>query len=296
MKLALIRHSCTTMKNPILIPALVALLLLGGDVSPLFAQDTESLNGRKVLFVIGECEYGTDRTLPEFARTQLDPLGIESTFVVAQSNDRNSPLCHTFDGINSLENADLLVLSTRRRFPVTSDLAMIRSWIESGKPMVAIRTASHAFGERENRVGYQAPEGHSAWNSFDVDVLGASYRGHYGSGDKQKNVSVQAWVEPGRAEHPIVRSLDADTPFSIGEKLYRYVDVDPSTNVLLRARYAEREPDYPLAWTNTRDAKRVFYTSLGMVEEMRLPQVQSLLKAAVLWGLGNDPEAAGQTE
>ena len=46
-------------------------------------------------------------------------------------------------------------------------MAIIRRYIESGKPLVGIRTACHAFDTRG-----KAPAGHAEWKSFDPDVLG----------------------------------------------------------------------------------------------------------------------------
>ena len=248
-------------------------------------QQTEiSYEGKRAFFLLGEHEYGTPESLPAFAKTHLEPLGIESSFVFAEGNDRESPLCHTFEGIAALEAADILILSTRRRFPTTGDLAIIRNFIESGKPVVGVRTASHAFGAREGRVGYEAPEGHASWNTFDVDVLGANYKGHY---DEKEGglLQVTTWIEESASKHPIVQRLDFSEPFSIGNKLYEYIEPDPAIKVLLSARWDEKEAPHPVAWTNEKDGKQVFYMSPGSQDEMALPQVKSLLQAAVLWGL-----------
>ncbi len=56
-------------------------------------------------------------------------------------------------------------------------MAIIRKYMESGKPLVGIRTACHAFDTRG-----KAPAGHAEWKSFDPDVLGGHYTGHHGNG------------------------------------------------------------------------------------------------------------------
>lgn len=249
------------------------------------AQTVNTYNGKQAVFLIGEHEYGTSQTLSVFADRQLKPLGIKCRFIHAEGNDRGSVLTHTFKGTEALDSADILVISLRRRYPKTEDLMRIREWILSGKPVVLVRTASHAFGERGKGEGYQAPTGHAAWNTFDLDVLGAGYQGHYRSKEGQPPLNVNCWIEPSARGHFILENLVPNQPFLIGDKLYKYVDLDPAIEVLLSARYADGEPDYPVAWTNERDGKRVFYTSLGSVEEMALVQTQSLLKAAVMWGL-----------
>ena len=64
----------------------------------------------RAVFLIGEDEYKTETTLPAFARKELEPMGIRCTFIIA---DPKRP--HDFPGIEALDDADLLVLSVRRR-------------------------------------------------------------------------------------------------------------------------------------------------------------------------------------
>lgn len=241
--------------------------------------------GSKALFLLGEHEYGTPESLPAFAKSQLEPLGIASVVVSAKSNDRSSELCHTFEGLELLEAADILILSTRRRFPKTAELAMIKEFIKAGKPVIAIRTASHAFGAREKGTGYQPPEGHESWNTFDIEVLGAHYTGHYRDIEGQPPLAVEAWIEKSASNHPIVQDLSFSDPIKIGHKLYQYENADPSIDVIMSARHTSDEPAEPIAWTNEKDGKRIFYMSPGSVEEMATPEIQSLLKSAILWGL-----------
>ena len=66
----------------------------------------------RAVFLIGEDEYKTETTLPAFATKELEPLGVRCTFVIA---DPKTP--HDFPGIEALNDADLLVLSVRRRAP-----------------------------------------------------------------------------------------------------------------------------------------------------------------------------------
>jgi type 1 glutamine amidotransferase len=263
-----------------LFPALLVISFVG------CSESSNSYQGKKALFLIGEHEYGTPESLPAFAEKQLTPLGIESSFIFAESDDRASIDCHTFNGLGAaLESADILVISLRRRYPETEDLTRIRAWIDSGKPVIAVRTASHAFGERDKGAGYQAPVGHASWNTFDVDVLGASYQGHYKAEEENPPLHVDTWIETSASNHPIVKALTFKDPFKIDDKLYEYINLDPAIEVVLSARYEDGEPKHPIAWTNEKEGKRIFYMSPAGPEEMALPQIQSLLKAAVLWGL-----------
>src|SRR5437762_2984998 len=106
----------------------------------------QSKNGARVVFMIGEDEYKTWETLPNFARTDLAPKGFRVTIVQADSLDKNN-----FPGlVNALKEADLLVISLRRRTPPAEQLQAVRAHLDSGKPLIGIRTACHAFALQPN--------------------------------------------------------------------------------------------------------------------------------------------------
>lgn len=237
-----------------------------------------------VLFVVGEAEYGTAESLPAFAKSDLEPAGFRSEFVFAKSGERSSEECHEFPGLGAaLKRADVLFLSVRRRFPLAADLKAIRDWIEAGKPVVGIRTSSHAFGERPKGAGYQAAAGHAAWNSFDQDVLGVSYTGHYNS---RNGHACLVRVDAGAAGDSILKGLKLPQPPLIFSHLYKSEVIDPGVKVLLRASIKEEDADEPVAWTVTRGGQRTFYTSAGGADEMKLPWFRKLLVNGIRWSLG----------
>lgn len=249
-----------------------------------FVALAASASAKTVLFVIGEHEYGTRESLPAFAKSELKQRGYQCEFVFAKSDDRKSPDCHVFPGLSgALKRADLLFLSIRRRYPAKEDLAAIRAWIESGKPVAAIRTSSHAFGERTKGQGYQAPPGHAAWNTMDRDLLGISYTGHYNA---RKGFDCLVNVAPKAAKSPVVRGLKLPKRPLIFSHLYKSEVVDPKVNVLLRATIAEEKADEPVAWTVVRKGQRTFYTSIGGTDDMKLPWVRRLIANGVDWALG----------
>ena len=48
-------------------------------------------------------------------------------------------MLHDFPGAAALNDADLLVLSVRRRAPKAEQMALIRRYLELGKPLVGIQ-------------------------------------------------------------------------------------------------------------------------------------------------------------
>jgi len=227
----------------------------------------------RAVFLIGEDEYKTDETLAAFANKELEPAGIRSTFVIA---DPKSP--HDFPGAQALEDADLLVLSVRRRAPKSDQMAFIRRYIDSGKPLVGIRTASHAFDARG-----KAPPGHVEWKSFDPDVLGGHYTNHYPDDTKPEIEQAN-----NKKPHPILEGIE--TPFAASGSLYKTSPLAASAVPLLMGRVGNMPPE-PVAWINLKGSSRVFYTSLGHPGDFNRLEFRRLLRNAVFWALDRQPPA-----
>jgi nicotinamidase-related amidase/type 1 glutamine amidotransferase len=231
----------------------------------------------RAVFMIGEDEYKTETTLPAFAIKELEPRGIRCTFVIA---DPKKP--DDFPGIAALSDADLLVLSVRRRAPGAEQLAIVRKYIESGKPVVGIRTACHAFDARGKR-----PEGHAEWPSFDPDVLGGHYTGHHAADSAPEITQV-----PGNPPRPIVR--DVVTPFVSQGSLYKVSPLASGTQPLLMGTIAGHPPE-PVAWVNSRGGARIFFTSLGHPSDFENVSFRTMLRNAVFWALDRPVPGAGTT-
>jgi putative membrane-bound dehydrogenase-like protein len=225
----------------------------------------------RVVFLIGEDEYKTEKTLPAFAVKELEPLGLRCTMAIA---DPKTP--HDFPGALALDDANLLVLSIRRRAPKASEMALIRRYIEAGKPLIGIRTACHAFDTRG-----KAPPGHLEWTSFDPDVLGGHYTGHH-----PNNLPPTIEQAPGSRDHPILAGVN--TPFPASGSLYKTSPLADSAVSLLMGK-AGVLPVEPVAWVNRKGASRIFYTSLGHPGDFERPEFRRLLKNAVFWALDRQP-------
>jgi len=178
-----------------------------------------------------------------------------------------------------LETADLLVLSVRRRTLPAEQLARIRAYVAAGKPVVGIRTASHAFSLRDG----QPPTGHVAWPEFDADVLGGHYTGHYAS-PAADGPGTFVRSDAAAAGHPILNGVEQGE-VRVTSSLYRTSPLTASCRILAWGRVEGVSPEEPVAWTNTADDRRVFYTSLGNVDDFKLPLFRQLLLNGIYWAL-----------
>ena len=246
-------------------PTITSDQLLGDDAGPYrFPGDQR----KHLVIVIGEREYLTAETIPPFA---LEELGkdFKISLVYADPEDRNR-----FPGIEIVSEADLLLLSVRRRNLPEAQLDLFRAHVAAGKPLVGIRTASHPF--HQNKGG--APEGLGEWRDFDPTVLGGSYHGHHPS-----SLTTFAQAAPKKASHPILLGVQPGRFQTFGS-LYEVRPLAKGTTVLLNGTARGVAESEPVAWTHTGPGGgRVFYTSLGHPYDFRLTEFRTLLRNAIYW-------------
>jgi type 1 glutamine amidotransferase/nicotinamidase-related amidase len=243
--------------------------ILGDGVVYRFPDDTRP----HLVIVTAEDEYRTEETLPPFALAELGKTFRIST-VYGDAKDRN-----TLPGVDRVKEADVLLLSVRRRNLPKEQLDLIRAHLSTGKGLVGIRTASHAFHQRDQK----APEGLDEWRDFDATVLGGNYTGHHGN-----DIPTFAKVAPGAAVHPILLRQPLDEFRTFGS-LYQTSPLADGTTVLLTGRAEGIAQPEPVAWTRTGPGGgRVFYTSLGHPGDFEVPAFRALLRNAIYWTAGMD--------
>ncbi|MBM4034709.1 MAG: isochorismatase family protein [Planctomycetes bacterium] len=229
------------------------------------AQDKRPL----VVFVISEPEYDTKSTLPAFAEKHL-AKGFRCTFVQANPKDGND-----LPGLDALYDADLLVLSVRRRALPVVQMDHLERFIRSGKPLVALRTSCVPF------AAGSAPAGHVVWEGFDREVLGCTYQGYDA---ESRRTGCDVWAVPDAADHPVLRGL-ASARFHSRSWLYKMLPLAEGAKPLMMGRWAEDKPAQPVAWTASHAGGRVFYTSLGHSDDFAEPTFTRLLTNALHWAL-----------
>ncbi len=222
-----------------------------------------------VAIVMAEDEYHTRETLTAFAQRYLQ-RDCRVSLVYANVNDRND-----IPGLTRLRDVDLLILSARRRALPAKQLQWFRRYLASGRPLVAIRTSSHAFHLRKG----EPPKGHEQWPTFDQEILGGNYHDHY-----PNSIQATVTINPNARQHPILAGIDVTT-FPAGGSLYKTAPLHPSAYLLAMGSVPDR-PAEPIAWTFVRpDGGRTFYAALGHVDDFRNPTFERLFYNAIQWAL-----------
>jgi putative heme-binding domain-containing protein len=218
---------------------------------PARAEAAMSDRALRVCLVSGSLEYNSDESLSRFQKYLEDRYHVQCSRAFRRSDD-------DVPGLENLEHCDVMLLFTRRLSISGEQLERVKKYCVAGKPVVAVRTASHAFQN---------------WLALDRDVLGGDYRGHYGVGPL-----VDVRLRQQAKDHPI---LDGIRPFQSAGSLYKNPQVARDVEVLLTGGI--RDHTEPVAWTRVHNSGRIFYTSLGHPQDFNEESFRQLLANALFW-------------
>ncbi|MFM8284552.1 MAG: nicotinamidase [Planctomycetaceae bacterium] len=225
-----------------------------------------------IALVIAEEEYGSHRTLPAFARRRLG-----GAFRVVEHHVADGDP-HSIPGLERLDDADVVVLSARRRGLHPREMAALRRFLAAGKPVVGIRTASHAFEPRPPVADRET------WPGFDRDVFGIAYTGHFG-----KAIPSALRIAPGAAGDALVVGIPADAVVPQSGSLYRIAPLSDATAVLAVGAIPG-EADQPVLTRFRRpDGGLSVYTSVGHPDDLLRPEVERMLVNAIHLAAGVKP-------
>ncbi len=233
-----VRHAC------------LLLFLIGLSVEPIQARQPATLK----VHLIGIGEYSPQESLTKLKHTLEAGYLVECTQSFKLTKGR-------LDNLESLKTADLLVIFARRMKLPPDQMMLIRQHWEQGKPIIGIRTASHAFQKEDNEI-------------FDRKVLGGNY---FGEGDGKVIVSPEA------AKHPVLRGVE---PIKRIKGSYAYAQGKLANDVIVLQAISTRA----ITWVHTYKGGRVFYTSAGTPEDFQEANLLRMLTNAVFWTTQRDPE------
>ncbi len=253
-------------------PTITSDQFLGGQPFQ-FKNDTRP----HVVMVVAEDEYKTEESLPKFA---VDQLGKHFRVSLVFGSDKER---HNIVGLDEVKNADVVLVSVRRRSLPKADMQILRDYVKAGKPIVGIRTANHAFSLR----GKKHQDGHDVWEAWDADIFGGNYTGHHGN-SLRSNVTI---VD---SQHDVLAGVGGK-PFPQAGSLYKCAPLAKGATALAHAA-VKGHPAEPVAWTFTRaDGGRSFYTSLGHPGDFKNANFLRLLVNGIRWATKLDTRTAMST-
>ncbi|MCB9889762.1 MAG: ThuA domain-containing protein [Planctomycetes bacterium] len=270
--------------------------------------------GKHIVFVTGDEEYRSEEGMPQLARILALHHGFRCTVLFAidpRSGAIDPDVRDNIPGLERLATADLMVLFTRFRDLPDAQMQHIVRYVESGKPIVGLRTATHAFRATKHRR-YADYTASARWpGGFGRQVLGEKWIAHHG---RHGHESARGILAPGAEQHPILRGiakgsvwdpadvyrvrlpmLEGIRPLLLGQVLAGMRPDSPPLQKPADGKPDKNEPMMPIAWVRewspSKDKRaRVFATTLGSAQAFTQEGTRRLLVNACYWALGMDKQ------
>lgn len=209
----------------------------------------------KIHFISGSKEYKSEPSLQAFQKH------LEGKFNITVSASWVEDGAQQLPEADQIPKADLLLVFARRMKLPEDTMAVIRAHWEAGKPIIGIRTSSHAFSREDNAI-------------FDIKVMGGNYQGHFGN----EPVVVEATDEG--EDHPLLEGVVEIT----SGKLYKAGPLAGKAVALQTGRIEGKADSLnDVTWIHEFNGGRMFYTSLGVPSDFEDEDFLRLLENAIFW-------------
>lgn len=176
----------------------------------------EAKEAKHVVLISGDEEYRSEEALPQLAKILSKRHGFKCTVLFAQDPATlgiiNANYVQNIPGLEALRSADLMVIFTRFRALPDNQMQLIDNYLKGGKPVMGIRTATHAFNfEKDSKSnfkhysnGYEGEK--KEWvDGFGRLVLGEKWISHHGH---HKHQSTRGIISDTGKSHPITNGIE----------------------------------------------------------------------------------------
>ena len=259
--------------------------------------------GKRVVLVSGDEEYRSEEALPMLAKVLSAHHGFDCTvlFAIDPETGEIDPECQTnIPGLEALDTADLMLIFVRFRELPDEQMRHVVDYVNSGRPVIGLRTATHAFQYSRDKSGPYAKydcenEDEAFRGGFGRQVLGETWVDHHGHhGFESTRALPNRWAEG----HPVLRGV-ADVWGTTD--VYAVGELTGSPQVLLDGVVLTGmkpddppktdAPTMPVAWVKEYvggqgKASRVFCTTMGAATDLLSADLRRLVVNAVYWGTG----------
>jgi type 1 glutamine amidotransferase len=269
-----------------------------------YEPDNGTGNGKHIVLVSGDEEYRSEEALPLLANILARYHGFKTTVLFAinpETGKIDPEYLENIPGLEHLQQADLMVIFTRFRELPDEQMKFIDEYLAAGKPIIGMRTATHAFNYKLNKDSpyskYSFNSGVAEWEGgFGRKILGETWIAHHGDHGKEGTRGLINGTMKG-ANHPMLQGVsdiwtysDVYTTRELKEGTEVLVWGAPTNGMTPNATLNLKKSILPVAWTTEYTGKngtvgRVFTTTMGASIDLKNEDLRRLLVNACYWAL-----------
>lgn len=316
-----INPNITSLKNYIILFVLVLVLTTQGAIAQegqqwiTYEPAQERSNGKYILLISGDEEYRSEEALPMLAKILTRHHGFKTTVLFAidpETGEINPDHQQNIPGLEQLQSADLMVIFTRFRELPDEQMKYIDTYVQSGKPIIGMRTATHAFNYSRNKnssyARYSFDSNAEQWKGgFGRQVLGETWIDHHGEHGKEgTRALIDGIIE--RKKHPVLNGVkDIWCPTDVygtrelkGEPKI-LVWGQPTNGMTPESSINWEKSIMPVAWTKEYASEsgktaRVFNTTMGASVDLLSEDLRRLMVNACYWALKMEEQISDKSK
>jgi type 1 glutamine amidotransferase len=259
--------------------------------------------GKHIVLISGDEEYRSEEALPQLGKILATHHGFRCTvlFAIDPTDGTINPGKNAnIPGLDALQSADLMILFTRFRKLPDEQMKHIAAYVDSGRPIIGMRTATHAFALESRTYAKYSWNSKTEWKGgFGRHILGETWVNHWGRHGQESTRGILVQDEK---DNPILRGIrDGDIwgptdvyevhlsneckPLVLGQVLRGMKPSDPPV------QGKKNDPMMPIAWSKTYPSAsgktgRVFTTTMGASQDLQSEGLRRLLVNAAYWAVG----------
>ena len=187
----------------------------GQDLTMEWLQWKGNPEKAKIVLISGDEEYRSEETLVQLAKILNVNHGFNCTVLFAQNPNYpgivNPNYQNNIPGLVALTDADLMIILTRFRALPDVQMRYIDDYLKSGKPVLGMRTATHAFkfdmGPIKSSYAHYGNyyKENNVWQGgFGKLILGEKWIAHHGGHGQQSTLGV---VPKTSRDHPVFKGI-----------------------------------------------------------------------------------------
>ncbi len=258
--------------------------------------------GKHIVFLSGDEEYRSEESLPMLAKILAFHHGFKCTvlFAIDPATHLVAPdILTNIPGMDALDSADVCVMALRFRELPDPTMKHFVDYLNSGKPLIALRTSTHAFQYLHNRQSRYAKYDwrSTSWQGgFGQQVLGETWVSHHGEHGKESTRGIIV-----QANSPVLRGVsDIWGPTDV----YTVAHLPTNASVLVLGQVlsgmepsdspvegSKNNPMMPVVWARTylgeqAKSSKILTITMGAAVDFQNESLRRLVVNGCYWAAG----------
>lgn len=269
--------------------------------------------GKHIVLISGDQEYRSEEAIAQLAKILSNRQGFKCTVLFTLAKDGtinpigekvNGADIHDIPGLEALKSADLMVIAARFLNLPDDQMQHIADYLAAGKPVVGLRTSTHAFNIPKDRkfakFSYNAGDADYR-QGFGKQVLGETWVNHHGTHGKE---GTRGKITEAGAKSPILKGIKDGEIFGTTDVYTVNLPLSGDSMPLVLGEVTatlkpdsaavtgkKNDPMMPVTWTRTYKGEggktgRAFTTTMGASQDLAFEATRRMIVNGCLWAAG----------